>query len=236
MVRDAVPRRAAVDVPPIADVRASWRRAVSDSVSEAALCCAGCHHDSCTWGWKELRAKYDSSQQSTAKGKGTNPSASRAREIAPYTPFPVKALPAVVADYVSAAAAAIGCDLAFIAMPLLACLARAIGNNRVIRLKDTWTEFAILWAAIVGKSGTHKTPAIQAAMHHLQRKQSTAITEYQAALAKYKEDLAIYERDHTKHGNSPTKKKPSHPRNRRKSRFANGTLPSIPRLKRSPQS
>ena len=63
-----------------------------------------------------------------------------APNAASYKPFPVDALPEVVGIYVSAAAAAIGCDPAFIALPLLVSLARAIGNRMVIRLKSTWLE------------------------------------------------------------------------------------------------
>ena len=59
-------------------------------------------------------------------------------------PFPVHVLPSPVGDYVHAASKAIGCDPSFIALPVLAGLSRAIGNGRVIRLKRTWTEPAII--------------------------------------------------------------------------------------------
>ena len=172
---------------------------------------AGCHHDSCKWRWCDFRAKYDPSRQSTVTGRDPNPRPPTAREVAPYTPFPVTALPAVVADYVAAGAAAIGCDPAFIALPLLACLARSIGNSRVIRLKRTWTEPAIFWAAIVGKSGTHKTPAIEAAVGHLQRKQSTAIADYKKSLIEYEEREAIYGRQYKRWKQSNNKATDSPP-------------------------
>ena len=47
-----------------------------------------------------------------------------------YQPFPVDALPEAIRGYVMAAARAIGCDPAFVALPLLAALAAAIGNTR----------------------------------------------------------------------------------------------------------
>jgi hypothetical protein len=103
-----------------------------------------------------------------------------------YKSFPINVLPEVVRNFVFAAAAAIGCDPAFIALPLLGSLARAIGNRRLICLKPgSWTEPAIIWAAIVGKSGTHKTPAIQAGTGFLQQRETKAIEEYQKALAEY---------------------------------------------------
>ena len=66
----------------------------------------------------------------------------------------------------------------------------------MIRLKRTWTEPAIIWAAIVGKCGTHKSPALQAATSFLQRKQSEAIAAYQESLAQHDQDQALYDRDY----------------------------------------
>ena len=111
-----------------------------------------------------------------------------------FFPFPVDALPSTVATYVQAASEAIGCDPSFIALPLLACLARAIGNSRVIRLKRSWTEPAIVWAAIVGRSGTHKTPALQAATNFVERKQKAAIKKHEEDVEAYAQDLAEYDR------------------------------------------
>ncbi len=74
------------------------------------------------------------------------------REIIPAKPFPVRVLPGIVGEYVCEAAAAIGCCVSFLALPVLACLARAIGNKRVIRLKRSWCEPAILWVPSSGKA------------------------------------------------------------------------------------
>lgn len=79
-------------------------------------------------------------------------------------PFPTVALPEAVRGLVTAGAAAIGCDPAYIALPLLAVLGAAIGNSRRIRLKKAWTEPAIVWTAIVGNSGTVKSPALDLAL------------------------------------------------------------------------
>ena len=110
-------------------------------------------------------------------------------------PFPVNTLPGAVGEYVAAAAKAIGCAASFIALPVLCSLARAIGNARVIRLKRSWSEPAIIWAAIVGKSGTHKTPALQAAMKFLDRRQAKAIAEQVEKLAEHEQAVAQYQRN-----------------------------------------
>ena len=103
---------------------------------------------------------------------------------------------------------AIGCDASFIALPLLGCLARAIGNKRVIRLKKTWTEPAIVWAAIIGKSGTHKTPALQASTVFLNQAQEKSITEFHEADSKFDQDMQLYDRDYSAWKRSKTTEPP----------------------------
>lgn len=98
------------------------------------------------------------------------------RELPPaYQPFPLHALPPVLRDYVDAAARAIGCDPALVALPALATAAGAIGNSRALFLKRGWVEPAVVWAVAVGPSGTHKSPAFAAAVSPLQSLQMDAV-------------------------------------------------------------
>ena len=72
--------------------------------------------------------------------------------VEPFKPFPVDALPEPFRGFVNVGAKAIGCDASYVALPLLAAAASAIGNTRRIQLKRGWTEPAIVWTAIVGDS------------------------------------------------------------------------------------
>jgi hypothetical protein len=128
-----------------------------------------------------------------AESKTTSKRKRTAPRIEPHQPFPVKSLPDDVRRFVVEAADAIFCDPSFIALPMLGLLARAIGNRRVIRLKSTWFEPAIIWAAIVGKSGTHKTPAIKNVMRVLEEKQGEAFAKHNEAMLQYEQDAARYE-------------------------------------------
>jgi hypothetical protein len=83
----------------------------------------------------------------------------------------------------------------------LACIAESIGNRRVIELKSTWTEPAIIWGAIIGKSGSAKSPALSLATKYLQQIQTSAneeygilVAEYQTASARYDKDYAAWKR------------------------------------------
>src|SRR5262245_39890890 len=84
-----------------------------------------------------------------------------------YRPFPVEALPELAGQYVKTASAAIGCDPAFVAVPLLAVLAGCIGNSRAVLLKRGWVEPCVVWGLTVGESGTVKSPAYYAAVDPL---------------------------------------------------------------------
>ncbi len=112
-----------------------------------------------------------------------------------YVPFPTDVLPAIVRDFVRQGATALGCDESFIALPLLSALASAVGNTRRIQLKRSWCEPCIVWAVIVGDSGTMKSPAFDLAMEPLRRRQSAAFHEWEEAMATYRTDKATYEAD-----------------------------------------
>jgi hypothetical protein len=81
-----------------------------------------------------------------------------------YRPFPVDTLPEAVAAFVAESAAAVRCDEAFIALPVLTLLGAAVGNARRLQLKRTYEAPTILWTGIIGESGTGKTPAIRTAL------------------------------------------------------------------------
>ena len=81
-----------------------------------------------------------------------------------YQPFPVETLPDSVATFVAECAAAVRCDAAFVALPVLTLLGAAVGNARRLQLKRTYEVPTILWTGIIGESGTGKTPAIRTAL------------------------------------------------------------------------
>lgn len=100
-------------------------------------------------------------------------------------PFPTEILPAPLADYVQSAALSLVCDESYVIVPLLAALAAAIGNTHRIQLKKGWTEPSVLWTAIVGDSGTVKSPALDLARRYHERIQQIAFENYKEKLREY---------------------------------------------------
>jgi hypothetical protein len=127
-------------------------------------------------------------------------------------PFPLNALPEPLRGFVAAGAKAIGCDSSYLALPLLTAMAAAIGNSRRVQLKRGWAAPAILWVAIVGESGTAKTPAFKLVMRPIRERQRKALEDHAEAIQEYETELARYEKRYAdwkrdkKAANEPPKK------------------------------
>ena len=57
-----------------------------------------------------------------------------------------------------------------------------------------WAEPCILWTAIVGESGTHKSPALEKALAFVQRREGIEAQRYEEAMQIHADELARYER------------------------------------------
>lgn len=118
------------------------------------------------------------------------PAASSA--VPPWQPFPVEVLPAPLADLVTEGAMAIGCDPSFIVLPLLAVVGAAVGNSRTAELKKGWEEPPVVWAASVGESGSHKSPAQDVALAPLRQMDEEAQIEHE-------EDRRVWKAERQRH-------------------------------------
>ncbi|NLF73305.1 MAG: DUF3987 domain-containing protein [Candidatus Anammoximicrobium sp.] len=182
---------------------------------------AGCHHAHCAWTWQDLRQRLDGrpvkTGQRTTGSTAAGPATAKAATptVEPYRPFPVDALPDPLDSFVNAAARSMVCDASFLALPLLAALAAAIGSTRRVALKRGWSEPAILWAAIVGESGTTKTPAFKLVTKPIRDLQRDALQLHAEEKARYETALVVYERDLTlwkrKSGDSDPPERPQQP-------------------------
>jgi hypothetical protein len=98
-------------------------------------------------------------------------------------------------EFVEEGARALGCDPAYIALPLISALASAVGNTRRVQLKSTWHEPCVIWTVVVGESGTLKSPALDLALENVRRRQAAEFTKYLEELLEYEQHLKIYKVD-----------------------------------------
>jgi DNA primase len=155
---------------------------------------------------------------------GTTPAAEKAKSksqpVEGYKPYLVDALPEPLSSFVTEAAAAIGCDPAYVALPLLTVAGAAIGTTRRLELKAGYTVPAILWTVVVGESGTSKSPALRLVLDHvrlyerrLREEARVARLDYEDAQEVYKKELAAWRA--TKDAGTDQPERPLEPRSRR---------------------
>lgn len=132
------------------------------------------------------------------------------RPITPFVPFPTDSLPSPIREYVESVSNSIRCCPSFVVLPMLACLAAAVGASRSLRLKPDWVVPAILWTATVGESGSAKSPAFRAATLFVRDRQRLAVRKFEqataehlAAVEKYEAALEAYENAEEPKGDAP---------------------------------
>ena len=76
--------------------------------------------------------------------------------------FPLEVLPAKWREWVQLAAHGAGVTPAHVAVPLIAIASSLIGTARRVQASRSWSQPMTIWAALVGASGTGKTPGIDA--------------------------------------------------------------------------
>ncbi len=107
------------------------------------------------------------------------------RKLPPYQPFPVDALPTVLAQFVAQGARALGCDPAYFALPCLAACASMIGNSRTVQLKRDWPEPCVIWSCLAADSGTLKSAAFRLAMRPIFQLQKELTSDFKRSLNEF---------------------------------------------------
>jgi putative DNA primase/helicase len=109
--------------------------------------------------------------------------------------FPVDAMPEGCRNLIREAAKAIGCPPEFVAVPMLAVLGSAIGNSRVIKLKEGWEEGAGIYAAVIADPGEKKTPAMKVALEPATKAQAKLRKDYRKVTDEFKAEMRQWEAD-----------------------------------------
>jgi hypothetical protein len=125
----------------------------------------------------------------------SSPATSTSSPVEVYQPFPVDALPDVLATFVAETADAIGCDPAYVALPLLTVAGAAVGTTRRLELKAGYSVPAILWSAIVGESGTSKSPALRSVLEHVRGRERRLREEYALDRRDHEAAVEAYEKE-----------------------------------------
>ena len=112
-----------------------------------------------------------------------------------FEPFPLDVLPELVSTFIIGYAKAIGCDPAMVALPTLVTMGGLVGNARRIQLKKSWTEPCVFWGAVIARSGTVKSPALEAPLKTVQLENCQRIDEHKNQIETYNLEREAYEID-----------------------------------------
>jgi hypothetical protein len=164
-----------------------------------------------------LREKIErlAGQAEPLKPKVSTPStSSTSSAIEAWRPFPTGALPKAVSTLVEESSRSIGCDEAFVALPLLAVLGSAIGTTRRVELKPGWRALPIVWPVTVAESGSQKSPAADVSLDHVREREDRLHEEYVTERLTYEVEVEDYEkaRSNWRHAKKSDEPPPSRPR------------------------
>ena len=139
---------------------------------------------------KALRVAGFGDDAKTARESQNGPKPGESREpaapkVLPWKPFPVECLPDVLRAFVEGMATAFGVDPGWIAPACLTVIGGAIGRSRVIRVNPTWSEVPSLWLAVVGESGTKKSPILNRIVRPLWAVHKRLAKEYAQVMKKH---------------------------------------------------
>lgn len=114
--------------------------------------------------------------------------------LLPVKAFDMDLLPDSLRPWVEDIVQRTQCPVDFVVVTVIVALAIVIGRRVGIRprQRDNWTEYANLWACIVGRPGTMKSPAMSAALTMLRRLDAEAYEKYAQEKAEYEKQKHLY--------------------------------------------
>ena len=143
----------------------------------------------------ETSLKPNTNRGSADNDGETESNSRRLQHVPDFQPFPVDILPAVIRDYVVSVARSIGCDTSFVVLPVLTVCAGVIGNTRRLRVKRSWFVPPIIWSAVIGDSGTQKSPPLRTVFKPLKQRQQNQIERHAADMVEFKNEQSDYKRE-----------------------------------------
>ena len=99
--------------------------------------------------------------------------------------FPMGVFPEPVREFIQQTGESMQADESFVALAVLVCAAAAVGNTRRLGARFDWQVPPILWGAIVGRSGTTKSPALNAVVKFPRERQRRAFDQCEDERAEY---------------------------------------------------
>ena len=105
-------------------------------------------------------------------------------------PFPLNAFPPKMRSFVTTAKETLNFPIPYTASSMLLVFSLAIGNTRVLKVKDGWIVKPILFLALVGEAGANKSHPISFVLKPMLRINHENLDKYRKELADYRRQLS----------------------------------------------
>ena len=105
--------------------------------------------------------------------------------------FPVHVFPEKVREIISTTGECLNFPTDYIASSLCFALSVGIGNTHVAKLKEGWTERAILYLALIGRPGTNKSHPLSFALQPLFEHDAEESVKFKQKYKEYEELLGF---------------------------------------------
>jgi len=115
-------------------------------------------------------------------------------ELPPVAPFPLAAMPDALRPWAADVADRMQCPADFVAIPLLVGASMLVARrvSIMVQARSDWRERANLWALIVGRPGTMKSPAMAQALAPLERLEARAASAHEAEMETFKVNVLAH--------------------------------------------
>jgi hypothetical protein len=100
--------------------------------------------------------------------------------------FPIEVFPFKIQTLIAEANRTLYFPIDYIASAILAAGSIALGRKLIVKVKEGWTEQAVLYIALVGSPGDNKSHPLEFALKPIMKAQSEIYDEYKIALDQYR--------------------------------------------------
>ncbi|MFZ4401958.1 MAG: DUF3987 domain-containing protein [Bacteroidales bacterium] len=114
--------------------------------------------------------------------------------------FPFEVFPLKIQEIINETYATLDFPVDYIAASLLSAISIAIGNTFRVQVKKAWDESALLYMALVGKSGINKTHPLSFALNPIQNRDKKSYQDYEVKKQEYDKLQALSAKDRKDQG------------------------------------
>lgn len=127
-------------------------------------------------------------------------------EIENKNTFPLEVFPSNIQEIIKATNRNLNFPIDFMSASILYAVSIAIGNTHRVKVKNGWTESAVLYISIVGPPGTNKTHPLVFALQPIMEEDKRAYTVYENKRQEYLKAMSLSKKEREQDGTDEPEK------------------------------